>query len=461
MLTKLRIQNFKAWKDTGEIRLAPITVLFGSNSSGKSSISQFLLMLQQTAQSPDRQRVLHLGDAQSPVDLGTFRDIVFDHDERREIDFSLAWILPEHLRVHDPRTGSDSSGESIEFSARIKQEEGTRGQLAVQRMEYKLTVEGDGAITAGMTREAADKYHLAAQGYTLVRNQGRPGKLPAPNKFYGFPAEATAYYQNSEFINDLALRLERQLGRFYYLGPLRQHPQRFYTWSGIRPEHVGWRGEHAIEALLAATERKLSDAPKKRGTPFAKLTAEWLKTMGLIDEFLARPLAAQRKEYEVLVKTRSTNKEWVNLTDVGFGVSQVLPVIVECFYAPPDSTVLLEQPEIHLHPQVQATLADLFIEVIKMREAGRERNTQLIIESHSEHFLRRLQRRIAEEALPPDDTAIYFVESGAKGTSSLRALELDEYGNILNWPKDFFGDEISDLVAMNEATMKRKMRLAG
>ena len=75
MLTHLRIQNFKSWRDTGAVRLAPITVLFGNNSAGKSSIIQFLLMLKQTVESPDRRRVLHPGDEHTLVDLGTFRDL--------------------------------------------------------------------------------------------------------------------------------------------------------------------------------------------------------------------------------------------------------------------------------------------------------------------------------------------------------------------------------------------------
>ena len=93
------------------------------------------------------------------------------------------------------------------------------------------------------------------------------------------------------------------------------------------------------------------------------------------------------------------------ITDVGFGVSQILPVLVLCFYAPKGSTIILEQPEIHLHPAVQAGLADVLIDAYKRRDV------QIIVESHSEHFLRRLQRRVAEEALPNDDLAVYFCEN--------------------------------------------------
>jgi predicted ATPase len=122
-----------------------------------------------------------------------------------------------------------------------------------------------------------------------------------------------------------------------------------------------------------------------------------------------------------------------------FGISQVLPVIVECFYVKPNSTVIFEQPEIHLHPSVQADLADLFIDATRIREDARPRNIQFIIESHSEHFLRRLQRRIAEEEIDHDEIAVYFCEASEDG-STIHRLEIDRLGRIANWPKHFFGD---------------------
>jgi predicted ATPase len=144
---------------------------------------------------------------------------------------------------------------------------------------------------------------------------------------------------------------------------------------------------------------------------------------------------------------------------VGFGISQVLPVMVQCFYVPPNSTILFEQPEIHLHPSVQSHLADLLIEAIHAREDGEPRNAQLIVESHSEHLIRRVQRRIAEEELRPEEVAIYFV-SQKKGVSKIEALQIDEYGNISNWPENFFGDDFEDVTAMTLKAIERKKSLA-
>lgn len=138
------------------------------------------------------------------------------------------------------------------------------------------------------------------------------------------------------------------------------------------------------------------------------------------------------------------------MTDVGFGVSQILPVLVLCYYVPEGSIIILEQPEIHLHPSVQSGLADVFI------DAMQNRGVQIILESHSEHLLRRLQRRIAEEVIDNTDVALYFCDTDS-GHSRLSELGLDLFGNINNWPKDFFGDEFGEMAAMTEAAIKRRM----
>jgi len=138
----------------------------------------------------------------------------------------------------------------------------------------------------------------------------------------------------------------------------------------------------------------------------------------------------------------------VPLTDVGFGVSQVLPVITLLLYVPEGSTVILEQPEIHLHPLAQAELADVII------NTARNRNLQVIVESHSEHLLLRLQRRVAEASLSADDCKLYFCRS-ADGESLLEPLALDEYGNIGNWPEHFMGDAFGETYAAEKARLIR------
>ena len=458
MLTHLRIRNFKAWRDTGAIRLAPLTVFFGTNSSGKSSINQFLLMLKQTAQSADRQRVLHPGDTGSIVDLGTPQDMVYGHNVDELVDFKFEWDLPQRMQVKDAVSGQGFHGDRIKFQGTVGFI-GDKGQhVVVQQMQYELgDLSGDGLLVEMKRRDPGkDKYELFSSPYSLKRKPGRPWLLPPPIRFYGFPDEISAHYQNADFVSDLALALERCLRRIYYLGPLRKHPERSYPWSGESPEHVGWEGEGAVYAILAAASRTINARKYEKYRTFKTLIAGWLEQMGLIDSFEVQPVAEGRREYEVLIRTKGS-KQKVNLTDVGFGVSQVLPVLVQCFYAPPGSIILLEQPELHLHPTVQASLADLFIEAIQARENGKDRSIQLLVESHSEYFLRRLQRHIAEEMITPDKVAIYFCKPTSSGAEMGR-LHLDIFGNITNWPEGFFGDEVSDLARMTRAGIKRRMK---
>jgi predicted ATPase len=237
---------------------------------------------------------------------------------------------------------------------------------------------------------------------------------------------------------------------------LRNYPERLYQFSGEIPPHVDINGTLAINCILAAAaaDRKISRGYKKTAESFERLIARWLETMGLIHSFEIAPIGKGRKEFEVRVKISSESPE-VLITDVGFGISQVLPVVVQCFYVAPKSVIMFEQPEIHLHPSVQSHLGDLFIEATKSREDGANRDVQIIIESHSEHLIRRVQRRIAEEVIRPDDVAIYFI-SQERGEAKLTPIDIDMFGNITNWPHDFFGDDVSDLAAIARATIARK-----
>lgn len=458
MLRQVRIQNFKAWKDTGPVKLAPLTILFGSNSSGKSSINHLLMMLKQSVQSPDRNSVFDFGDANAPVQLGSFRDVLFNHDLSRQLEFDLEWDLPGTFTIRDPRSRGRYSGDRLSFHAAAHQQKGRARAPRSEGFEYKLLQSGDLTLSVAMRRDEkrTDRWNLETEKYKLIRNPGRAWELPKPVQFYGFPNETGVYFQNSGFLSELELSLENQLQKLAYLGPLRVPPKRLYSWVGSIPEDVGWQGQNAIQALLAASDRGFNWRPRSPRVAFEEVIGKWLQTMGLLQQFAVSEIAPERSEYEVRVST--SKKARVNITDVGFGVSQVLPVLVQAFYAEANSTVLMEQPEIHLHPAVQADLADVFIEAITARESGRRRGIQLIIESHSEHLLRRLQRRVAEEKISSDEVALYFCYPGAEG-SDIEQLELNDTGDILNWPPDFFGDELEDVAVQAEVGMQRKLHL--
>ena len=461
MLTSLRIQNFKAWKDTGPIRLAPLTVIFGANSAGKSSLGHLLLALKQTVLSTDRKRPLHLGDEKSLIELGTFAECLHNHDLSQRLRFSLGWRLPEKLEVRDPLSAGKFVGDEMKLDVSMLAD--NKEQPRVQHLTYSLVQAQVPVLKMEYQRDEKGKLEISSEQYKLVRTTGRAWPLDELDKFYRISDQSRARFQNAEFLSDFALETEAALNRVYYLGPLRDYPKRIYSWSGETPESVGQKGEFAIAAILAASAqgRYLNRGHKKRQYRFDEFIAQWLKDLGVIENFTVKPVARGRKEYEVLVKTHASGSE-VKVTDVGFGVSQVLPALVQAFYCAPNATVWMEQPEIHLHPQVQAELADVFISATKARENGKERRVQLIVESHSEHFLNRLQRRVAEGELTPDDVAIYFCRKAGAATE-LEPLRLNTFGEIENWPENFFGDEMGEIAARTLAATKRKIdqRISG
>ncbi|KRD48319.1 hypothetical protein ASE52_13220 [Acidovorax sp. Root275] len=458
MLTHLHIKNFKAWKDTGPIRLAPLTVLFGANSAGKSSLGHLLLALQQTARSTDRKRALHLGDTSSLIDLGTFTDCLHGHDLKQALSFELGWTLPKALDVRDPlqpeaRYQGDRMRLDVSMVANKAQ------QPEVQGLRYGLLSGEREVIDVTLERDEKRKLNLTSTRYGFKMADGRKWPLEEPEKFYRLSDTSMARYKNAGFLTDFALAAESMLERISYLGPLRSHPQRIYQWSGDTPASVGQMGEYAVAAILAAQGegRRLNRQAGHHTKGFAEFIAAWLKDLGVIDDFAVQPVAVGRKEYEVLVKTHAKAPE-VKITDVGFGISQVLPALVQAFYCPPHSTVWMEQPEIHLHPQVQAELADVFISATQAREDGKSRDVQLIVESHSEHFLNRLQRRVAEGMIKPADVAVYFCRRAGSATE-LEPLRLNVFGEIENWPEHFFGDEMADIAGRALAAMRRKKEL--
>jgi predicted ATPase len=461
MLTSLRIRNFKAWKDTEDVRLAPLTVIFGANSAGKSSLGHLLLALKQTALATDRKRALHLGDTNSLIDLGTLSDCLYKHDLNSTLSFELTWDLPKPVTVRDLHESSNTyKGNALSLNASLKAD--TKEQPEIQGFEYGLLDGTKPVLDIEHKLNGGGKWSLKSDAYRFVgQATGRRWDLSEPEKFYRVSETSISRYQNAGFLADFALQTERMLAGISYLGPLRDHPRRIYQWSGDTPEDVGQRGQSAVAAILAAQQdgRKLNRGWKRPTKAFAEFVAQWLTEMKVIHSFTVKPVAEGRKEFEVLIRTQAWSPE-VKITDVGFGVSQVLPALVQAFYCPPHSTVWMEQPEIHLHPQVQSDLADVFISAVQAYQDNKERNVQLIVESHSEHLLTRLQLRIAEERIKPSEVAVYFCRNTEEG-AVLESLDLNLFGEIQNWPENFFGDQMGDLSARAVAAQRRKLQGAG
>jgi AAA ATPase domain/Protein of unknown function (DUF3696) len=427
MITHLRAENFKPWR-SGELRLAPLTGLFGTNNSGKTSLLQILPMLKQTTESADLARVLDTGDEDSPVYLGTFYDIIHGHQWDATLAFSLSWALPEPLIINNPKSQGTPlyTIPELSFTTMLRWES---DRPIVEHFVYEF--EGH---RFGMRRcqGTADQYELTCGDYQLEPIQTPGPLLPAPIKCYGFPPEAMGYFKNTGFLPAFQLAFERLFARVHYLGSVRDYPQRTYEWGGNKPADAGWDGSAAIPALLASHSQESVEKS--------------MRELGLVETLEVEEVVTG--VYRCYVKVGNDTTK-VLLPDVGFGVSQLLPVLVNCSMLAKGSTLVLEHPEMHLHPFAQAALADVLINAVTTGKL------QIIVESHSEHFLRRLQLRIAEEKIASEQVALYFCRLD-NGLSTIEALDIDPYGSILNWPKDFFGDEMGELSKMTLAAMQRR-----
>ncbi|NTW43182.1 MAG: DUF3696 domain-containing protein [Anaerolineaceae bacterium] len=260
------------------------------------------------------------------------------------------------------------------------------------------------------------------------------------------------------------------LDRFFtsslkYLGPLRDAPKPLYPLApAADPYDVGLRGEHTASILDLHKNRKIKYIPPtnfmnavidRRTTPRTLETAvtDWLQYLGVASSVQSRDMGKLGHELKVALSDSGINYD---LTHVGVGVSQVLPILVICLLAETDSTLVFEQPELHLHPKVQTLLGDFFLSMALC-------NKQCIVETHSEYFIDRLRYRIA--ASPENDlnskTKIYFVEKPSK-ESSFREVVINEYGAISEWPDGFFDQSQQQAEGiLNAALAKKRAKRSG
>lgn len=419
MIRKVWLKNFKAWRDLEEIDLAPVTLLLGTNSAGKSSLIQSLLLLKQTVASPDRTLQLNLGgsDTGDLFDFGDWGDLVHGN----ALDFELG------IQVE-----ADGHSSLITLSL----EYGRDSSRAPVIEQWRL-VDGDSSFRA--IRREKGAYSLYVGDEVQPRSKSRNY---APERAVALPADAISVLgADGKKAEDLSLLLRRQLESIAYLGPLRRRALRGYDWNRSRPGELDQDGGNAIQALFSAanaTKRQREEL----GVDVLKEVSRWIKRMDLADGLSVKGSAGR---YSIVLQRGDSES---NLVDVGTGISQVLPVLVLAFHVPAGSTILVEEPEIHLHPLAQRELAELFLHI------ARERNVQCIVETHSEHLFRRLQTLVAQDSLSREEVALYFVAHEG-GHAKLIDLEMDDVGRITNWPDKFFGDAAGELKAQAKAAIER------
>jgi predicted ATPase len=469
MFRKLYLKNFKVWGEqlweTG-VELAPLTLVLGTNSSGKTTLLQSLLLLKQTFQSPDPNLDLNLGGQPGDIhDFGMFKDIVHGHTRSNELGFGFTYARGARYE-YSANIARGSDGSVLDYRATFASKGGipvvssltmsqaqrrTRDGLQTrQESSVSLRRRAGGAYVVN----AATTEYSAGQEPVATSNTTPPHKRYKPEKSLFLAWDSLSQLRGSQHgAQAIPSNLYHAFRKTYYLGPLREYPKRTYLWSRQRPGEIGSRGEQAIAALLASAKSASGLRLQQAGTPEASIVPEvsrWLKAFGVADS-LELKRQGQSRYYDVIIRREGRS---AGLIDVGFGVSQVLPMIVMAYFVPRGSTIIAEQPEIHLHPLAQSALADLMVEV------ARERRVQFIVETHSEHMFRRLQSLIADAVVSPDECRLYFAKKDDNGEAALENLRADEFGRIENWPKNFFGDAIGETERQMTRMMERMMSKA-
>ena len=489
MIKTLRLHNFKAFEDTGDIELKPITVLAGPNSGGKTSILQSLLLLKQTLEATVSDvglnldgRFLHFARFNELV-LGKppLRSCEVGYRIRLETDMPAEVVphyypdlpIPEDVEWLPLQT-------DIEFFFRYKEVRGER-QVALDRFNWSPRRRG--------RQVALDRFNMSSlvqniPGPTLsITSRGKGYRmdikgveLPEPYQermiegidIYHFlplflwlspetKGEGSPRLQLDPIFRNPLSDLEAELEtRLKYLGPIREEPRRAYLHSGSPLPELGQRGENAAQLLWLERNRSveylscLGEEPRE--VTLLEAVGDVFQCLGL-----TQPLAvtsAKSIVYQILfgIKDSEGKRKQVTIADVGFGVSQLLPIVVMGLRSPKTSLLLFEQPEIHLHPRVQANLADFFL---TLALSGK----RLLIETHSDHFINRLRRRIAED--PTDElrekVSILFVSPSHDGQGAkIEPLRVNRYGVIENWPPDFLPESADEAEAIFRAGLQKR-----
>jgi len=424
MFREIQVKNFRGFKDSNRLELAPLNVFIGPEGSGKSSVGHLLTMLKQTVETSDSTVVLYPGDQDSPLRFGTQSSLRYSNAEG-PIEFAYRFDLPSYLIMEDPEKDTFGVptqflfGESIRFHCTLGQFKSKH--LSVERFTYELYDTNEKSVTASTRRsiirtknKELTQFTVETDGYLLKNRTGRPWLTQTPTHFYGFPEELHTYYKNAEGLFGLSRAHETTLRHIYYIGSDRARFGPIHLWDGLRRLDVGHDGRHTISTLLGASNRLVSLGERKRNQPVLDILNELLHQLQLIHSMNIEDLETIEDGYAIKITSRKS-KRVVDFTEAGKAVTQILPILVQCFCAPRNSTIVLDAPETHLSAQAQAILADILLDVIGSKEDGRDRNIQLIVSTHSDAFLRRLQRRVAEGYIPQKMVCAYHTTNYRRG----------------------------------------------
>jgi len=413
-LTSLLFENYKAFKQPEEIEIRPLTILIGRNSSGKSVIARLPLLLARALSE----------QAEGPLEL-----------EFNGLNFGKSFLDLIHNRFW---AGAISLGASFtknneeKYTFKVKLQYFEEPKLfVISRFEmfffdqhFIFEWKGKDPVNE------ANKYQLNSHQCQITFQ----GLFPETIKLDTNRKEIVQWLERFQAVlNQTKVEFAHAMKNITYLGPFRESVQRQYNFPGTSPKHVGFAGEKAPALLGDDSLRRRGKVVDSVGRWFAEHLGGWPLSVSM-----------QGDNFSLVLSNPNEPSIEINLADVGAGISQVLPIVVQRQFEQINNKEahleIIEQPELHLHPKAHTELADLYITALQ------QANTNFIIETHSENFLLRIRRRIAEGKLEPDKVIIYWIDD--EPNKRIQAIHIDKHGAVNNWPKGVFAEDFEEAKAI-------------
>ena len=418
-ITAISVSGYKSIREEQRIEIRPLTILAGANSSGKSSIMQPLLLLKQTLETPYDPGALLLDGPNVQI---TSADQVLSKGmgQKPAKAFSMQLEIAERLRLRlnfEKASGKGFDIASMSYGPRGGPTDEIRLGMSAQGIET--------LVPSGYKQFAERIQSLKKQRmqWSVVRNRcflylmGGPAGEPMFTVGPTTPSGPSRYRDQS---------VEACIEKVIHVPGLRGNPERTYKTSAVGEEFGGKFNDYVASVISQWQDRpdeaRLSSLGKN------------LEELGLTWKIKAKPIDAARVELQVgrlPHSRRGGASDLVSIADVGFGVSQTLPVIVALLVARPGHLVYLEQPEIHLHPRAQSRMAGTLADTAK-------RGVVVVAETHSSLLLRGVQTLVAKGELLPGLVKLHWFTRGADGATVIQSTDLDEQGRFgESWPEDF------------------------
>ncbi len=437
MFESLRVRNFRSIRDSGDIRLSDLNVFVGPNNSGKSSILYTLMTVKMTLES--RSTDMAMITSTPELDLGSYLDLIRDGNTDNELAIEFMLNDPS---VRKPLTisgeygsGKESSYAGVEtrFSFDRTSNEVKlvsfvgKDYLGNRIMRLTSTDQGEWKITGPSSRlQQHMRLHLVNFVPIVTPSGQRPGDELAVKIMRWYLATV----QRGKALHEVFERLR-------YVAPIRERIPRYGVVGTMVYSELSPSGQNLMRVLSS------SDMISTRGRAAIDELNYWLGRRFRLLKNIDVMDVDQAGTIKTLIADDPRGSNKINLASMGCGISQLVPVITQTVLLPESGCLLVEQPEIHLHPSAQADLADLFV-------ASVTKKRQFIIETHSEHFVLRLRRRIAEGKISPEKIGLFFVEKKG-GQTKIQKLKLRPNGHFEEWPAGFFEEGFEEALAIAEA----------